>query len=387
MEFIERYQKYNASPESLRLLGAYLDKVFVGPRCVKLHVNSFCNFKCVFCWYHSKFVKKSKKKKALPFEKFKEIVDDSRIMGVEQISILGEGEPTLHPDIFKMIKYAKKSDIRVMIDTNLSIHPKHLKHMLEIDLIRVNLSAVSPKKHGFLQAGGSDKMFYRVLKNLKFLYEIKSKNKLKLNKPVVHIVYILNKYNFKDIDKMLKICSKFGIEYVEFKLMQANSDTSSLILSPKEMKELKLLIEKLLKAQREYKYRTNLYEVLDIIKRSINCDRKTVQFENACYNRFFYLNTLASNNIRCYTGWYYVHIDINGNVFPCCNHQQFLVGNIYRNRLIEIWNSDKFHQARIKYKYEINTDNDFWIECRYCPLIKFNKEIDKKLQRLRNKNV
>lgn len=365
--------------ENLRILGAYSDKLFIGPRYVKFHINSRCNFNCLFCWYHSKLVKNHHEKRDWSFEKFKELIDDCCAMGVEAISILGEGEPFLHPRISDMIDYIKKRNMCITIDTNCSFDTSKLKKILDIDLLRINISAATPEKHRKIQFQKSDSMFYRVLKNIRHISEVKKK--LKLEKPVLHIVYIINKYNFEDIEKMLELCSNFDIEYIEFKLMQASSYTKSIILSKRNISKLKHIIKTALKKE-NIKFKTNLNDLYNIINRS-DFLREIVSLKD--YNRILYFTAPPSPNMRCYAGWYYIHIDMAGNVFSCCNHQQFLIGNIYKDRLKNIWDSKKFHEVRMKYKYDIDLGKKLWAECRYCPMIEFNKDIQSKINRIRNR--
>ena len=79
-----------------------------------------CPNHCRFCSSNSCI----DKKKIISFEDFKRVIDYFVSEGgIEELSLSG-GEPFLHPDIFKMVEYAKSKGIRVVIFTSGIKYPK-----------------------------------------------------------------------------------------------------------------------------------------------------------------------------------------------------------------------------------------------------------------------
>ena len=73
-----------------------------------------CPNNCKFCSSNSCY----DKDKIISFDKFKETIDYFMVNGgIEELSLSG-GEPFLHPDLSKMIAYAKKYGIRVVVFTS-----------------------------------------------------------------------------------------------------------------------------------------------------------------------------------------------------------------------------------------------------------------------------
>lgn len=73
-----------------------------------------CPNNCIFCSSCSNL----DKKRRIDFETFKKTIDYLMLIGgIEEISLSG-GEPFLHPDIFKMVKYCKSYGIRTVIFTS-----------------------------------------------------------------------------------------------------------------------------------------------------------------------------------------------------------------------------------------------------------------------------
>ncbi len=73
-----------------------------------------CLNNCMFCSSKSSY----DKKQIIEFDDFKKVIDYfMKNGGIEELSLSG-GEPFLHPDIIKMVKYAKSLGIRVVIFTS-----------------------------------------------------------------------------------------------------------------------------------------------------------------------------------------------------------------------------------------------------------------------------
>ena len=58
-----------------------------------------------------------------------------------------------------------------------------------------------------------------------------------------------------------------------------------------------------------------------------------------------------NNNIPCYTSQFYTYIKESGDVVPCCvapHHmkEEYIMGNIYEDPIIAIWNSEKYKKLR-----------------------------------------
>ena len=73
-----------------------------------------CLNNCKFCSSNSN----CNKSQIIKFEDFKRVIDYFITNGgIEELSLSG-GEPFLHPDIIKMVEYAKSQNIRTVIFTS-----------------------------------------------------------------------------------------------------------------------------------------------------------------------------------------------------------------------------------------------------------------------------
>lgn len=83
---------------------------------LEFHISYTCNSNCIFC-SESDRLKKFCDVKFLPKAVVKKILEDKKEEGYVHVNFTG-GEPTIHPDILEIIKYAKQLDYRIYIGTN-----------------------------------------------------------------------------------------------------------------------------------------------------------------------------------------------------------------------------------------------------------------------------
>lgn len=85
------------------------------PANIYFHLTDFCNQNCSFCFAREEMTKANKKQ--ISFDDFKKYAVRLKKMGVLKLDFLG-GEPTLHPEFDRILKYALKHFFYVRIYTN-----------------------------------------------------------------------------------------------------------------------------------------------------------------------------------------------------------------------------------------------------------------------------
>jgi radical SAM protein with 4Fe4S-binding SPASM domain len=91
-------------------------------------------------------------------------------------------------------------------------------------------------------------------------------------------------------------------------------------------------------------------------------------------------NNKAQRTVPCIEPTYYISIDYNGNVTPCCHiradnpeHAQYVMGNITKEKLADIVNSDKWIEFRER--VSSNDYENYPDICKTCAKIRTNKKI------------
>lgn len=85
---------------------------------VNVEITNICNFDCWFC-PRGAFTRKTG---MMTYEKFKEMILKLKTLrSIKMITLAGVGEPTLHPDLVKMIRFAKENaPFEIVLTTNAS---------------------------------------------------------------------------------------------------------------------------------------------------------------------------------------------------------------------------------------------------------------------------
>ena len=289
-----------------------------------------CNAKCKFCFISNKLIHDRFQSKKKIFK----IIDKLFESNIFRINFFG-GEPSLHPDILEIIKYAKEQNFKVTLVTNSLAFNK--SNILEYEkyLDGIGVSLHGPEKiHNYLMG------VLNAYKQALFVIEHFSKaNKL------VGVNFTLTKENYKYFyDTALNLCEHYHIGFVAISRFISSDDT----FLGKELKSkyepdkdvLNYTLEKMNILQEQYPLvdiRMSIFFPLCIVK-------------NPSHKKFL---------LPCSFGQNYCTIDYNGNI-KLCSYGNAVIGNILEDNFEEIWKSNPL---LIKYR----SCEWFPTKCRNCP--------------------
>ena len=342
---------------ALGLLGAAKDRVFCGPQRILIDINTDCNINCIYCWNHSPKIPPFLPSRNINFERFKEIVHQAKIWQTREISISGDGEPTLHPDIERMIELIKGCGLSLILSTNLTFAPSLLNPISKVDNLLITICATSQKSYQRIQSPKNKYMFSRVIENLKALSKITKKR----GKPYLRIIFIICKESYREIIPMLELARDLKIDRIFFRMIDVVKETKSLLLNKKEERELQSILSKTTKIKKPHH---NLKEILDGLR-----DYKKSEFGFK----------------SCYIGWFELFINYNGTVFLCCHNDKKsrIIGNIYYSSLKDIWKGKRALKMRLKDKYKFDLNKEPWKDkCNWCFWADYNHSIDEAIHKL-----
>ena len=154
------------------------------PISAHVDISSICNYRCSFCFQaDTKGMKEVGLKRGwMEVDMFKRIVDGFKEFPnkIKKIKIGNHGEPTLHPDVAKMVKYARESetaDIIEMFTNGSRLEPKLNEEMVKAGLQRINVSLEGLTNERYLDVAGVKQHFQELIDGVKSLYEIKPREK------------------------------------------------------------------------------------------------------------------------------------------------------------------------------------------------------------------
>jgi MoaA/NifB/PqqE/SkfB family radical SAM enzyme len=273
--------------------------------------GNICNLKCALCPTGKDTP--GRKKGMMGFELFKKVIDECGPY-IYKLDLYNWGEPFLNKDIFKMIKYAKTYRTKVEISSNLNVFSDEMcKELLDsgLDVLTVSLDGASQKSVSAYQKGGN---FEQVIANIKNI--VNKKKELNTKYPLINWRFLVNKYNEHEIGKARELAKELDIDNIEINKFRCDMGTEILMDSKSQVENVKNWLPK-----------NEALSMYDYSKGS-----KKVALKNDC-------NWL----------WTQSAINWDGSVSPCCAiwHQKFDFGKVNGTSFFEIWNNEKYKEARM----------------------------------------
>ena len=146
------------------------------PKSVKIELNSNCNYKCSFCATQFNLRTMGKMNREL----FHRIIDELATLGIQEVGLFYLGEPFLCDWLPDAISYVKKKDIPyVFLTTNGSaITEKNIFECMSSGLDSIKFSINFADADQFTEITKlDDKVFRRIVKNVKLTHKIREDNK------------------------------------------------------------------------------------------------------------------------------------------------------------------------------------------------------------------
>ena len=339
-------------------------RAFIGPEIVQFDITNRCNNNCLCCWRNSPLLgelseeDKREKEFELPFALVKKTIKELRSMGTKSLFFAGGGDPFVHPDIMKILKYAKKCKMKIFINTNfISVDKKRAKDLvkLKIDHIHISVLAGNSKTYALIHPNKTEETFYKIKEILKYITVLKKKRKQHLYTPYPHInlYYVVFNKNYKDINEMVDLAIGVKADSLEFTPVDVVSGkTDSLLLNSEQIESVTNDVKRSIKRLEAYnKYepvKTNIEQCGNFLKRINSSFALEGKYESG---------TVVKQ--PCYAGWVFARIKADGDVNPCLKAHQISIGNIYKNSFKEIWNSPQEQEFRRK-SFNLNFSDGYF---------------------------
>lgn len=283
---------------------------------LEFEITSRCNERCIHC-----YIPNGKKDAGfdMSFEKFKYILDQFASMGGIHVTLSG-GEALLNRDIIKMLRYCREKDLMISLLTNLTYMRDDLVPILKevnVSLVQVSLYSMDPAIHDTITTVKGS--FVRTKAAIEKLHDA--------DVPV-QISCPLMKANKEGYGKVLKYAKSLRMSaQTDYIMMgESNFDTSNLA-NRLSLEETGKVIEDILEYDQDYQQEMEEIEPVSTI------DMEEYKEMPLCG---------AGINDLCVT--------VNGDIYPCSGWQAYVVGNVFRNSLRDIWEKSSMLEAVRKVK-------------------------------------
>jgi radical SAM protein with 4Fe4S-binding SPASM domain len=293
--------------------------------------NSKCNI-CVRTFYQNEQIKD------LSFAKFKSIVD--QFPRLERVVLHGIGEPLLNKDILRMVSYLKSRGAYVLFNSNATLLNKKVQQGLidaGLDEYRVSIDSATPETY---QKMRGIPFFKKVVENVTEF--VKLKKVLNKNSPKISLWFVGTNENISELPDLIKMTNDMGVREVYLQRLTYFDEQRALGLA-RENKAI---------------YNNPAPQVMDIIEECqdlANDFNITLSSSGATTP----MRSLTEKEIdkypwqKCERPWSLSYITANGSVLPCCispfsasEYEKLIMGNVFKNRFEDIWNSRKYRTLR-----------------------------------------
>ena len=169
------------------------------PREIAIEVDKRCNQKCIFCFSYSQ-------DRSITYQLAKKIIDEAKRLKIRYIRFTG-GEPLLHSDIFKLIRYAKSLNFYVFLNTNGTLFNESFIRKIEnsVDNVLLSLQGYNTRiENEITQRGDLVKKRYKNILSIK-----------RSNIPYLRIGTVASKILLNNLDKYYLLIRRLGIKVWE----------------------------------------------------------------------------------------------------------------------------------------------------------------------------
>ncbi len=288
---------------------------FEKPRLASLQfeITSRCNERCIHCYIPNE---KKDKGSDMPFEKFRYIIDQYSEMGGLGVTLSG-GEALMNKDILKMLLYCREKDMKITLLTNLiSLKEEQIPILKKVNLSLIQVSLYS-----------MDAAIHDSITTIKGSYA-KTKaaiEKLHAADIPIQISCPIMKVNKEGYKKVMQYAKSLRMKSQTDYIMMAQADLDT----------------------RNLNNRISLIDTEKVIRDIIEYDKDYIDGTLNQDSISSISKAEIMNTPLCGAGVNDLCVTVNGDVYPCAGWQDYVVGNVFKTSLKDIWeNSEQLKLVR-----------------------------------------
>lgn len=209
---------------------------------MEIETSHLCNLRCIYCYNSSGRSLKNELSTSMIFN----VIEQGIELGLKRVIIIGGGEPLMHPDILKIIKFLYIKKLGIDLFTNGTLITQKLAEIFYDYRVEpvVKLNSLIPEVQDFLaKKKGTYNLIQKALKNLQSAGYPDDNHDLGIES-------IICSYNYKEIPKIWQWArDQQIIPYMEMITFQGRAKKRKDLNVP--VKDLEKLFKKLAKIDKE----------------------------------------------------------------------------------------------------------------------------------------
>lgn len=300
------------------------------PRRIVIELTNRCNFRCIMCGREASVFQTCD----LPMSVIRYF--ESCFPYVEEVTLHGWGEGTLHPKFIEILKLLNSYPfLRKYFVTNASTLPKIRRAIFDhhVDVLAVSLDGATAATNDSIRQGGN---FEREITELKKL--IAEKKKQKLDYPYINFVFTAMRKNIHELPDMIALARDLEIPEVKAVYLTVFKND--------------LLHESLLDRQKEVR---KAFDNASYIAKRFNIKLKLPEIQGEG-------KTGSLRHKPCTFPWRDIYVGSDGFIRPCQSSPQKLLHVSEYKTFKELWNSKQLQELR----RIVNDKKLMNKQCYYC---------------------
>jgi radical SAM protein with 4Fe4S-binding SPASM domain len=293
----------------LKVLSSYYYSRWTGrarewglPLSISIEPTTSCNLRCPEC--PSGLRSFTRETGMLDEEFFRKTIDELK-KELVYLTFYFQGEPYLHPEFLKMVRYASDNGIYTATSTNAHfLDDDRAKKTIEsgLDRLIISIDGTTQETYESYRVGGKLEKVITGAKNI-----VKWKRQLKSRTPHLIFQFLVVAPNEHQVEDVKKLCRETGADEVRFKTAQLYDFENGNKLMP--------------------------------------ANEKFSRYKKQMDGSYAIKNKLLNH---CWKLWNSCVITWDGKVVPCCfdKDAKHRLGDLNQNSFQEIWRSKSYQQFR-----------------------------------------
>jgi MoaA/NifB/PqqE/SkfB family radical SAM enzyme len=314
-----------------RKVGTALNHALAGPSSLRINPMGFiCNHRCPMCWLQHFDPADFERQQRIDRELGLKLADYERLFdsmppGLEEVNLVGGGEPLVHAQCLEIMAAVKRRGWRGSLITNGSLlREAAAQHLVEIgwDEVRVSVHAGDAETYRLIQGVDHYETTRRNLIDYTRLRTTPAGRRGHLG-----VFHVLQHENIPSIDKLFAFAEDVGADSLEFEKIIPLDAAKALSAA-----ELQRAREAVQACARDSKVPCNIDTLLPTLMREEQAVTGAQPWVPAR---------------RCSVGFDQSFINAVGQVFPCCFSNEEM-GNVRETSFRDIWFGSRYAAFRAR---------------------------------------
>jgi radical SAM protein with 4Fe4S-binding SPASM domain len=299
------------------------------PRRLVFELTNVCNLNCVMCGRNAADFTPTMFRLDW-FNWFEPLMDT-----IEEVTLMGWGEPTIHPDFTKMLEIINRHSARKYFCTNGMALDKLTDAIFKnnVDVFAVSVDGATCETNGRIRRGSD---LDKITRDLERIVRIKKENGLSY--PYINFVFCAMKSNIRELPDLIRLASKIGIEEVKVVYLTVFEES---LRSESLWNDMGLVSDVFHQAEA-------LGDELGIL----------LKFPHICGED----PAGEKNHKDCFVAWRDFYLGSDGYVRPCMSTPVKFFRFDMNKSFDEMWNDESF----IKYRSGVNVEGRMDEPCKRC---------------------